>query len=145
VEDICCRTSVYPLDPEIAAAVLALGQFKPLRLPDGSDVSSTWVRPIEEEGTTVSVSLANGCFDLVIAPAISAFDHHHGKRITAGVYFEIAAKYAEKVGGEIIQRATVVGCKSTEQGPALIVAKYPAMPMSFERVCEGFRHELLRV
>jgi hypothetical protein len=108
-------------------------------------VSSTWVRPIEEEGTTVSVSLANGCFDLVIAPAISAFDHHHGKRITAGVYFEIAAKYAEKVGGEIIQRATVVGCKSTEQGPALIVAKYPAMPMSFERVCEGFRHELLRV
>lgn len=66
-----------------------------------------------------------------------------GKRITAGVYFEIAAKYAEKVDGEIIQRATVLGCKDDYQESALVVARYPSMPMTYDRICKGFQHILI--
>jgi hypothetical protein len=102
----------------------------------------TWVRPIEEEGTVVTVSLSGGVFDLTISPSISSFDHHIGKRITASVYFEIGAKYAEKVAGEIVQRATVQGCKNND-GAGLIIARYPSMPMSFDRVCHGFQAVLL--
>jgi len=132
------------LEPSIAATVLKIGMFRPVfRLPLESDIALTWERSIPEEGTTVTVSLAADAFDLSISPPISAFAHHLGKRITAGVYFEIAAKYAEKVGGEILQRATVIGCKPAEQGPALLVARYPSMPMCFERVCPGFQTVLM--
>lgn len=144
VSDICCRTSVYPLDARTAAAILSIGQFRPVyRLPLDSEIALTWERPVPEEGTTVTVSLAADSFDLSISPPISAFAHHSGKRITAGIYFEIAAKYAEKVGGEILQRATVVGCKATDQGPGLLIARYPNLPMGFERVCAGFQSVLL--
>jgi hypothetical protein len=144
VSDICCRTSVYPLDPNTAAAILTIGQFRPVyRLPLDSDIALTWERVVAEEGTTVTVSLAADSFDLSISPPISAFAHHIGKRITAGIYFEVAAKYAEKVGGEILQRATVVGCKAAEQGPGLLIARYPSLPMGFDRVCAGFQTVLL--
>jgi hypothetical protein len=141
---MCCKTSVHPLDPELAATILTIGQFVPSSLAsDDHDIPRFWKREIPEEGSTVTVSLTGGCFEISIAPSISNFDHHLGKRITAGVYFEISAKYAEKVGGEIVQRATVVGCKDTAQGTGLIVARYPSMPMSFERVCAGFQQVLL--
>ena len=55
----------------------------------------------------------------------------------------IAAKYAEKVGGEIIQRATVLGCKGGDRPQELVVARYPNLPMSFERICPGFQAVLL--
>jgi hypothetical protein len=141
---MCCKTSVHPLDSELAATILTIGQFVPASIPsDGLEVPRFWKRDIPEENATVNVSLTGGCFEISIAPSISNFDHHLGKRITAGVYFEISAKYAEKVGGEIIQRATVVGCKLSDQGTGLVIARYPSMPMSFERVCAGFQQVLL--
>jgi hypothetical protein len=124
-------------------SILTIGRFNP---KDGalleSGIPMTWQRAIEEEGTFVTVSLAGGVFDLTISPSISSFDHHLGKRITAGVYFEISAKYAEKIGGEVVQRATVAGCRA-EDGAGLIIARYPSMPLSFERICHGFQHVLL--
>jgi hypothetical protein len=140
---MCCRTSVYPLDLPTALAVLEIGLFRPAFSSIPSEIPLSWERYIEEEGTKVTVSLAADSFDLSISPPISAFVHHMGKRVTASMYFEMGAKYAEKVGGEIVQRATVVGCKSTQQGPALIVARYPQLPMSFDRVCAGFQAVLL--
>jgi hypothetical protein len=141
---MCCKTSVHPLDPELAATILTIGQFVPASLTsDDGEIPRFWKRDIPEEQATVNVSLTGGCFEISIAPSISNFDHHLGKRITAGVYFEISAKYAEKVGGEIIQRATVVGCKDTDQGTGLVIARYPSLPMSFERVCAGFQQVLL--
>jgi hypothetical protein len=47
------------------------------------------------------------------------------------------------VGGEIIQRATVVGCKAGDNPQELVLARYPALPMSFDRVCAGFKDVLL--
>ena len=140
---ICCRTSVYPLDHRIAVAVLRVGQFRPTFWPPGSDSASTWERPIPEEGTKVTVSLAGDALDLTIAPSISAYVQHADKRITAGVYFEIAAKYAEKVGGRVIQRATVTGCKSAGKDSALLLAHYPDLPLTFDRVCSGFQSVLM--
>ena len=140
---ICCRTSVYPLEPETAVAILTIGQFKPVYWSAGrSDVAVNWERVIDEEGTVVHAALRDGSLELNLAPAISVFSQHHGKRLAASVYFEIAAKYAEKVGGTIIQRATVVGCKASGQPQELMLASYPAMPMSFDRVCPGFRSVL---
>jgi hypothetical protein len=102
-----------------------------------------WERVIPEEGTVVNASISDDSLELNISPAISVFAHHTGKRLAASVYFEIAAKYAEKVGGEVIQRATVVGCKTGDHPQELLVAAYPQLPMSFERICPGFRAVLL--
>lgn len=143
--DICCRTSVHPLDLPTAIAVLSVGLFKPVYwLPSDPTTAVNWERAIPEEGTVVSASLANDALELNISPAVSVYAHHYGKRLAASVYFEIAAKYAEKVGGEIIQRATVVGCKSGDHPQELLLARYPGLPLSFERICPGFREVLLR-
>ncbi|HLF70907.1 MAG TPA: hypothetical protein VI759_01990 [Dehalococcoidia bacterium] len=127
----------------MAIAVLEAGLFRPVHcLPGQREHALNWERIIPEEGTVVSVSLADGSLELNISPAISAYAHHHGKRISASVYFEIAAKYAEKVDGRIVQRATVVGCKAGDNPQELLLAKYPSLPMSFDRVCAGFREAL---
>ena len=140
VSAICCRTSVYPLDIQTAVAVLGVGLFKPVYWSPGrTEAAVNWERQIDTEGTVVHAALRDGCLELNLAPAISVFSQHHGKRLAASVYFEIAAKYAEKVGGTIVQRATVVGCKPSTSPQELILAEYPAMPMSFDRICPGFR------
>jgi len=140
VNAICCRTSVYPLDVETAVSVLGVGLFKPVYWSPGRpEAAVNWERQIDSEGTVVHASLRDGSLELNLAPAISVFSQHHGKRIAASVYFEIAAKYAEKVAGTIVQRATVVGCKPSSSPQELILAEYPAMPMSFDRICPGFR------
>jgi hypothetical protein len=144
VSIICCRTSVYPLETSLAASILAIGQFSPKdACLEEAGVPLTWQRYIEEEDSVVVVSLAGGVFDLSISPSINSFDQHLGKRITAGVYFEISARYAEKVGGEIVQRATVTGCKESAGAAGLVIARYPSMPMTFDRICHGFQSVLL--
>ena len=124
--------------------MLSVGLFRPVYwLPNKPGFAVNWERAIPEEGTVVTASLSDDSLELNISPAISVFAHHQGKRLAASVYFEIAAKYAEKVGGEIIQRATVVGCKSGDHPQELVIARYPGLPMSFERICPGFREVLL--
>lgn len=140
-----------PLDIELAATILVIGQFQPnsgakvpeLPINNKDGVPLYWKRLVPEENCTVSVSLSGSIFEASISPSISNMDHHKGKRITAGIYFEICAKYAEKVGGEVIQKATVVGCKLSEQGTGIVIARYPSMPMLWQNVCNGFQTELL--
>lgn len=140
---MCCKTSVQPFDPELAAAILEMGQFRPADYRiDGNAPPRVWRREVPEECSAVTVTLANGSFEITISPAISTHEHHFGRRITAGIYFEIAAKYAEKVGGEIIQRATVEGCRGMH-GTGLLIARYPALPMTYDRVCAGFQAAFL--
>ena len=141
---ICCRTSVYPLETSLAATILTIGQFSPKASAAREDgVPLSWQRYVEEEDAYVTVTLGGDIFDISISPSISVFEHHLGKRITAGVYFEISARYAEKVGGEIVQRATVVGCKESAGSAGLLIARYPSMPMTFDRICHGFQAVLL--
>lgn len=141
---MCCRTVVRPLDPELVHATLTIGQFKPVYFaPEQPDLARRWERDVPQEDATVTVHVVNDGIELSISPAISHYDHHMGKRIAAGIYFEIAARYAEKVGGTVIQRATVEGCTSGQGSKELLLASYPTMPLSFERICDGFQVAIL--
>ena len=141
---ICCRTNVYPLDLHTACAVLEIGQFTPTYwLPDEPRMPITWERRIPEEGTAVTVSLSDGGLNVSISPSISVYSHHQHKRIAASICFEIAAKYAEKVGGEVIQRGAVAGCRPLGQSGDLLLARYPLEPLDWQHVCGGFRAVLL--
>lgn len=128
---MCCRTIISPLRPEIAVAVLTLGQFV-------NDSGSRWVRDVPEENARVSANFNKDTLELSISPAISTMIHHLQKRRAAGIYFEIACKYAEKVGGRIEQQANVQECIENQEHTRLL-ADYPTMPMDFSRVCFGFR------
>lgn len=144
---MCCRTSVSPLLIDVAETVLMVGQFKPVYWsPAGAlSVATNWEREVQEEDggiTVVHASLRDGSLELNLAPAISVFSQHHGKRNGASVYFEIAAKYAEKVNGLIEQKANVVGCK-VDPTNNLVLAQYPDMPLAWDRVCAGFQSILL--
>ena len=136
---MCCRLTVAPLDPEVAAAILALGLFSPT-----TGMANTWQRAIDEERTVVRAILQpeSNSLRLELSPAVSHYEHHAAKRTASGVYFEIAAKYAERVDGRITQLSNVVGC--VESGIAEhILADYPEIPMLWERVCPGFRETIL--
>lgn len=130
---MCCRTLIEPLDREVATAVLLLGQF----ISNGN--GETFSRRIEEEGTTVTARFEQNALRLEIGPSITTMDGHNGKRITAGVYFEIACKYAEKVGGKVSQLSNIMACANANGGSQnVIVAHYPETPLSWDRVCAGF-------
>ena len=136
---MCCRLTVTPLDAEVAAAILALGMFTPVE-----GLPATWQRSIDEEGTSVRATLAaeSNLLRVELSPTVSHYSHHADKRIAGGVYFEIAAKYAEKVGGRITQLSNVAGC--TEGGVAEhVLAHYPETPLLWEMVCPGFRETIL--
>lgn len=138
---MCCRTEVTPLDDTIARVILAVGNFHPQGDPA---VAVTWRREVPEESCYVTVSLTGGRFEASIQPSVSSYDHHHGKRITAGLYFEICAKYAEKVGGLMVQKANVLGCKDTAESVSqLVLAHYPDEPLLWERACRGFQEVIL--
>jgi hypothetical protein len=125
--------------------VLSAGLFRPVYwLKDSPEIAVNWERYLPEEGTTVNASLADRSLELNISPAISVFAHHEGKRLAASVYFEIAAKYAEKVGGSVFQQATVLGCKAGDRPQALVLARYPDMPIRHDRICQGFQELLAR-
>ena len=133
---MCCRLLVSPLDAEVAHAILFLGMFNPPATDAGF-----WHR-VAEAGTTVNAVFSGEHLRLELSPSISYYAQHADKRISGGIYFEIAAKYAERVGGTIKQISNVEGCKdggTTEH----ILAMYPHMPMLWERVCPGFREVIL--
>lgn len=137
---MCCRTSINPLDREIAAAILMVGQFKPTAWsPEAEPVA--WERLVPEESSSVVASFVNGSLDLSLVPAICIYTQHANKRIAASIYFEIAARYAEKVGGEVLQKATVPECRPVG-GHGLVIARYPSLPLTFENVCRGFQSVL---
>ncbi|HXH21476.1 MAG TPA: hypothetical protein VNN10_05565 [Dehalococcoidia bacterium] len=141
---MCCRTHVYPIHLEVAASILSTGQFRPLYYRAGSQIAITWERAVPEEGIVVGAALTEDSLQLTISPAISTFADHFGKRVGAGIYFEIAARYAEKVAGEVIQRATVAGCRRDGHSQELVIARYPRYPLDFEKICAGFQAAILQ-
>jgi hypothetical protein len=133
--------TVRPLDPDIAVRLLTIGLFAPVYYLPNRDTAKIWERKIEEEEGIVKVTIETEQLVLNLSPAISSFYQHQGKRRTAGVYFEFAARYAEHVGGIIVQHANVIGCKSKDAlAPTdRVLANYPDMPLLWENVCPGFQ------
>ncbi|HSE47031.1 MAG TPA: hypothetical protein VLA89_17065 [Gemmatimonadales bacterium] len=134
---MCCRTVVKPIDPEVARAVLLVGQFTQEYPPDGN----SYARSIPEEGTRVTATIQADALHLQISPTVSTMADHSHKRLAASVYFEIAAKYAEKVDGTVTQMSNIGSC--IEDGvSAKVLAVYPDQPLSWERACVGFQEVL---
>ena len=134
---MCCRLIITPLDREVAIAVLTVGQFK---VPNGhTSTSMYYERKLLHEGTTVTASLNDPTrLELSISPSVSVYAHHEHKRDAAGVYLEIAARYAQKVNGTITQLSNIEGC--IDDGiRSKVLAVYPEMPMSFNAICRGFQ------
>ena len=137
---MCCRLRCQPLVPEIAEAVLAIGLFQ-------KSGFGQWKRDVPEEHGAVYAAfetMGDGVktLTLSISPAVSSDEGHHGKRVLAGIYFEIAAKYAEKVDGRIVQQANIGRCIQDGVNQR-VLAEYPDMPMDWSRICQGFQRELL--
>lgn len=101
----------------------------------------TYERSIPEEGTRVTATIQDDALSLQISPTISLMSHHSYKRLAASVYFEIAAKYAEKVDGTITQLSNIGAC--VEDGVSMkVLARYPDEPMDMTKVCRGFQEVL---
>jgi hypothetical protein len=127
--------------------MLEIAQFKPAPEPDylmaeASKYPQEWARYVPEEEAFVKAVMRDGCLHLRLSPVIHHYEQHSRVRVTAGVSFELAAKYAEKVGGVITQHQNVSGCTAYESR-RLVLAEYPALPLQWERVCAGFREVLL--
>lgn len=134
---MCCRLTVSPIDPEIARTVLLVGMFVPVYQDGGNEFS----RSIPEEGTKVTATLLPDALHLAISPTISVMSHHSHKRLAASVYFEIAARYAEKVDGKITQMSNIGAC--IEDGvSAKVLAEYPNHPLDIAKICVGFQEIL---
>lgn len=117
---------------ELAETILAIGLFKKLH-------DFEWYRELPEEGTTVNANLITDHLTLTISPAVSTFMGHLNKRHAAGVVFEIAAKYAERVQGTIIEHANVVGCKPSLEVSERLLAVYPDTHLDFLQLCPGWQ------
>lgn len=80
----------------------------------------------------------SGQLRLYVEPAITTYEQHAGRRLQAATALEIAARYAEKVGGEIQELANVYGC--SESGVRVQqLALYPAVPLRYDALCAGYR------
>ena len=101
--------------------------------------ATQWERKLEEEGSAVTATLTLTTLALSISPSVSAYADHANKRHAAGVYFEMAAKYAERVQGTITQHATVSECKEVSGSVDRILAVYPLKRLDFSQVCRGFQ------
>lgn len=146
---MCCRLTIQPLSIEIATAVLLTGEFYPMfvDIPQVA-ASRQFYRDISlDDGSqhrvVARMEPENDALRLELSPSISQYMQHAAHRIDGGVYFEIAAKYAEKVGGVIKQLANVSGCVEAGGINEKILASYPSRPMMWEQVCRGFQEAIL--
>ena len=137
---MCCSLSISPLDQDIATALLTIGLFLPTFMPPTGGAPIRWERMLEEEGTSVAATFSVDSLDLHISPSISVYAQHANKRHAAGVFFELAAKYAERVQGTIVQHANIGLCKAELDGQGdRLLATYPLQRLDFLQICPGFR------
>jgi hypothetical protein len=125
---VCCKSETTPLIPDVAETILAIGQFVP------NDEGTAFYRDVGE--SRVTAYLTGDKLTLSITPAVSIDSHHEGKREAASVYFEIAARYAQRVNGQIKQCSTIQTCGQERER---VIAQYPELPLAFSSVCPGFR------
>lgn len=126
--------TAQPLDKLLAEMLLTLGMF--VKQGDG-----IWTRQVDD-GAVKAWFENDEVLKLNITPNITQPIHHEQRRIAAGVYFEIACKYAEKAEAKLTQHSNITGC--IEQGSRdKVLAHYPLMPLDWTKVCNGFQAVLL--
>lgn len=132
---MCCSVTVTPSVPETLQTYLGLGQFTQQRPPYTGHI---WVRTVRDTAIHVYVDTKADLIRLSLFPAIGSYIQHVGKREVMSVLLEVAARYAEKVNGTVVQVNTVDECRGGGEGRRLLAA-YPEMPMRWEALCPGFR------
>jgi hypothetical protein len=129
---ICCRTNVYPLLESIARDTLLTGGFEERE-------TGRFRREVPTEEVAVYANFINRTYlEVGINPLITLLEHHAHKRTAAGIMFEISARYAEKVDGEVWQAGVNVP-ECQKDGMRHLIAKYPEQRMDFNLVCMGWQ------
>lgn len=134
---MCCSTSVSPVNRELAASLLLIGQFTPTS-------AGNWEREVrEDDGTkiTVKARIEGDTLKLDLFPRISVMGHH--RRISGGVYLEIASRVAEKCGSKIVQSSNIGECVENSDRLKLLADYGQGQRMDWEAVCLGFRTVIL--
>lgn len=130
--ELCCRVTVVPAPPaDLLESLLKIGLF---RLAGGQ-----WVRYLPDtESVAIKHNIAAGTIEMSISPTVGRYEQHAERRVAASVMFEMAAKIAERVEGEIWHIANVIGCRRSD-GMTSPLAVYPDHPLLYENLCPGFR------
>lgn len=114
--------------------MLLIGMFTPQN-------ETIYVRRIPEEGTSVTAMIQADSLSLAISPTVTSMAEHSHKRLAASVYFEIAARVAEKTDGKITQHSNIGQC--VQDGVTQkVLAQYPQHPLDWQKICVGFAEVL---
>jgi len=79
---------------------------------------------------------------LTLQPAITSWEGHHLRRISASVAYEIASRYAEKVNG-IIRQESINVRECMGEGSNRVLAVVPDTRFSYANLCAGFQQEFM--
>ena len=141
---MCCRVSTEPQVSgdvfAVADELLRIGLFT----PGTGEHNNYWHRDMGD-GTGVHAQVDHqGRLVVWLSPSITSNSGHAHHRMSGGIMFEIAAKYAEKVNGIISQHGLVVPCQRELQPDHpnynhQPIAIYPETPLMYPNICPGFR------
>lgn len=139
---MCCSTAVFPVDRETAEAILSLGMFTPAESYPGAP--KRWERQVRDDDgmlVTVTGQVLGDRLTLSLRPNITAFEHH--RRVSGGVYLEIACKVAEKCGAKIVQSSNIGECIENSDRNKLLADYGAGQPMDWAAVCIGYQKIIL--
>lgn len=137
---MCCRSSVQGI-PDSWLFILEIAGFRPLEnKPDHYTRNigeNNWVtaRHIEEEERIR--------FELWPNIGTHSLEQHQANATSAAVMFKTAMTLAERGNGEMIQEALVAECHAMNGGPSRVLAVYPNIPLTFDRLCLYFQDVLM--
>lgn len=139
---MCCSTSVFPVVRETAEAILALGQFVQADAYPGSP--SVWTREVRDDDgqlVTVRAQVVGDKLNLSLYPTITTAEHH--RRVSGGVYLEIACKVAEKCGSKIVQASNIGECIENSDRLKTLADYGAGQAMNWGAVCVGYQKAIL--
>ena len=138
---MCCRVTIEPVSPNLHE-VLHLAGFAPIS-------RDFWDREIRQNDLLLSTVRAENKFthvNLSLRPSIASHDlSHHVRHAAAGsIMFKVAMTLAEACGGTITQEGLMGQCLDANGDEKRLLAQYPTMPLTFDRLCLGFSEVLMR-
>jgi hypothetical protein len=140
---MCCSAKVSPIVKETAEAILELGQFK-LVLDANPLAPPVWKREVrDDEGykVTVTARIDGDTLTLDLNPRITMMTHH--RRVSGGVYLEIATRVAEKCGSKIVQSQNVGECIENGDRTQLLADYGNGQPLDWSAVCLGYQRVIM--
>lgn len=140
---MCCSTQVSPVVRETAETILKLGMFE--LVPDANPLAPpVWEREVrDDEGYRVVVRarIDGDKLSLDLNPRITMAEHH--RRVSGGVYLEIACKVAEKCGSKIVQSSNIGECIENSDRLKLLADYGAGQALDWSAVCAGYQRVIM--